>query len=169
MYRAGLNNPNTNKKGECDHTVYAIDGCYKTWAVNYILWGRINELCDNIYLTTRNDVIAYRYVMPGDPSENEDKKLGTLSREAWTALGYIGFDFDETMGSTRIKYRAAFDTSQLRSNYAYKNCAKSEKKYNGSLTLRLRYSKNEHFFLKNDGKSEIKKTKGISDPSPSWK
>ena len=162
LYKAGISNfhytelsDNVNcPQGEkCKSTVMVSGKCYKTWAVNYILWGYLNKLCKNTYKKASDAVTAYRQISL-DKTENETREFGTRSRLFWTALGYLErvdpAQTDILNEYSTLSGRGAAGTINANQDTAYTDCKKCGTKYTGYLTVRIRLNDNTLLIINGD-------------------
>jgi len=75
-------------KGErCQQTVWIEHGCYKAWAVNYALFGRLGALCGISLADVVRRVELFKLVMSVFP----DYALADIrAAQAWARAGYVG-------------------------------------------------------------------------------
>ena len=98
LFAAGQDGANVfgSDEAPCDRTVTLGGKCYKAWAVNYILWGRLVRIEHNIRRVPFNvnhalePVLLYRNMgsFRGDSSENETFEQGRDSRMFFSGYGY---------------------------------------------------------------------------------
>ena len=162
LYKAGISNSHYTElsdnvncpQGEkCKSTVMVSGKCYKTWAVNYILWGYLNKLCKKTYKKANDAVTAYRQISL-DKTENETREFGTRNRLFWTALGYLErvapAQTDIQNEYSTLSGRGAAGTINANQDTAYTDCKKCGTKYTGYLTVRIRLNDNTLLIINGD-------------------
>jgi len=95
LFDAGQPFNTETRSKKCENTVTLGGMCFKVWAVNYILWGRIMALKNRLiggtlheYSDVSNPIYLYRALFPIDHTENESFEQGTYSRAFFASLGY---------------------------------------------------------------------------------
>jgi hypothetical protein len=110
----------------CQNTVTLHGGCYKTWAVNYWLWGYLYQAAGLSLAVALNYVKSYRgtkYLTGTD--EDESIARGNASRLFFTEVGYN-----------------ISPTPPPQNSHNYKECNPCKEKYKGTLTARVKMGKN---------------------------
>ena len=148
---------------KCSKTVMVSGKCYKVWAVNYYLFGRINSLCGEDVGTVTSAIAGYRLkkLFYGfinadegiDPSEGEDWSRGTRTRRTWAIAGFNNNFLSGTEDAACEGCKTCPETS-----------------YKGGLTLRLRYSKTQHLKIDSNKKAPLNRVEPTPNmpPAPNW-
>ncbi|UDQ98455.1 RHS repeat-associated core domain-containing protein [Lentisphaerota bacterium WC36G] len=137
---------------DCKMTVQVGKKCYKAYAVNYFMWGRINKLCGKWRITTTLPVdlyTTYKKYKEGDHLEKSETRAA--GKKLWTVLGYYNiFSIDGLPDRVRQPYVTAYDDFGREwkvynpenpvnwDRMACKDCILSNKKYDGILTAYIR-------------------------------
>lgn len=127
-----FNGKNCGKGIDCQNTVTLWGGCYKVWAVNYILWGKLYRLAGLSREVAENYVKAYRntkYFSKTDEDESISK--GTTGRLFFTQVGYDGT-------------KPSPDNENN-----YKKCEICTEQYDGTLTARIKMGSNRYYVFTN--------------------
>ena len=127
-----FNGKNCGKGIDCQNTVTLWGGCYKVWAVNYILWVKLYRLAGLSREVAENYVKAYRntkYFSKTDEDESISK--GTTGRLFFTQVGYDGT-------------KPSPDNENN-----YKKCEICTEQYDGTLTARIKMGSNRYYVFTN--------------------
>ena len=180
LFEYGASSNSNPEDEKCEKTLTFENECYKSWAINYALWGWINHLCEKSYEFAKLKVEAYRKSgVSIDSSEHEKPEFGTQTRVDWTAFGYLGLHVEYDIAEYNPpsswldfhKRGSAEETWQKTLSRYSTECTPSSIKYKGLLTARLRISMTEHLFIKSNGESKIESTSSTygraRNPKPS--
>ncbi len=124
---------------DCQNTVTLWGGCYKVWAVNYLLWGKLYSEAGLSLKPALAYVKSYRatkYLTGSD--ENEPIAKGTSGRLFFTEVGY----------------KNIIPSTANVNNYT--QCEPCKETYQGKLTARIKWYDNTFLEISNKSKKSQK-------------